>query len=413
MTHPCRQRFNGGMEVANPIYDVVFKYLMQNQRVARLLIARITGLAVQSLTVSPQETSVHRTPDAPDRDLPLTLLRMDFAARVRTEDGAERQVLIEIQKSNAPTVIERFRRYLGQQIGSDDNILTHSTGRTEAVPIVTIYFLGYALDHLSDEAVIDVCPRVTERRTGRELEASHPLVEGIHHRSHIIQIPHLASRRRDELERLLAIFDQGLVKGNGRGDAHVLTIAEEEYPAECEIVLRQLHEAMAEEEVRRNMEGEDLLLRDSILLARQVEHRDRLLAQERQRAQRVEQERQQAEQERQQAEQERQQAEQERRQAEQERRQERVRAQRAEQAQQRAEQAQQQAEQAQQQAEQAQQQAEQAQQQAEQAQQRAEQERQLLLAQAIRRLHGLGQDAETISVALAVDADEVRRLLSE
>ena len=24
-----------GMEVANPIYDVVFKYLMQNQRVAR------------------------------------------------------------------------------------------------------------------------------------------------------------------------------------------------------------------------------------------------------------------------------------------------------------------------------------------------------------------------------------------
>ena len=51
------------MDVANPIYDVVFKYLMQNQRVARLLIGRITGLAVQSLTVSPQETAVPRTPD--------------------------------------------------------------------------------------------------------------------------------------------------------------------------------------------------------------------------------------------------------------------------------------------------------------------------------------------------------------
>ena len=32
-------------------------------------------------------------------------------------------------------------------------------------------------------------------------------------------VPRLASRRRHELERLLAIFDQGLVKGNGRGDA--------------------------------------------------------------------------------------------------------------------------------------------------------------------------------------------------
>ncbi len=205
------------MDVANPIYDVVFKYLMQDQRVARLLIGRITGLAVQSLTVSPQETAVRRTPEDPEHDLPLTLLRMDFAARVQTRDGSERQVLIEIQKANAPTVIERFRRYLGQQIASGDNILTHPSGRTEAVPIVTIYFLGYALDDLSDEAVLDVCPRVTERRTGRELAGSHPLVEGIHHRSHIIQIPRLASRRRDELERLLAIFDQGLVKGNGRG----------------------------------------------------------------------------------------------------------------------------------------------------------------------------------------------------
>ena len=341
------------MDVANPIYDVVFKYLMQNQRVARLLIGRITGLDVQSLTVSPQETAVPRTPDGPEHDLPLTLLRMDFAARVRTAGGGERQVLIEIQKASAPTVIERFRRYLGRQIGSGDNILTHPSGRTEAVPIVTIYFLGYALDELSDEAVIDVCPRVTERRTGRELAASHPLVEGIHHRSHIIQIPRLASRRRDELERLLAIFDQGLVKGNGRGDAHVLTIEEGEYPAECDFVLRQLREAMATEEVRRTMEGEDLLLRDSILLARQVEHQER----------RAERAQQQAEQERQ-------------------------RAQRAEQARQQAEQARLQ------------------------ERQRAEQERRLLLAQAIRRLHGLGQDAEAIAAALAVDADEVRRVLS-
>ena len=323
------------MDVANPIYDVVFTYLMQDQRVARLLIGRITGLAVQSLTVSPQETAVRRTPEDPERVQPLTLLRMDFAARVRTADGGERQVLIEIQKTSAPTVIERFRRYLGQQIGSRDNILTHPSGRTEAVPIVTIYFLGYALDGLSDEAVIDVWPRVTERRTGRELAASHPLVEGIHHRSHIIQIPRLASRRRDELERLLAIFDQGLAKGNGRGDAHVLTIDEEEYPAECAFVLGRLREAMAEEEVRRSMEGEDLLFRDSMLLMRQVEHHER-------RAER----------------------------------------------------------------------AERARQQAEQAQQQAEQERRLLLAQAIRRLHGLGQDAEAIAAALAVDADEVRRVLS-
>ncbi len=65
-------------------------------------------------------------------------------------------MLIEIWKAKAPTVIERVRRSLGRQIGSRANILTHPSGRTEAVPTVTIYFLGYApLNHLSDEAVID------------------------------------------------------------------------------------------------------------------------------------------------------------------------------------------------------------------------------------------------------------------
>ena len=311
------------MEVANPIYDVVFKYLMQNDRVARLLIDRITGLSVQSLTVGAQETAMRRTPESQEHEAPLALLRMDFAARVRTADGAERQVLIEIQKANAPTVIERFRRYLGQQVASRDNILTHPSGRTEAVPIVTIYVLGYALDDLSDEAVLDVCPRVTERRTRREVPSSHPFVEGIHHRSHIIQIPRLASRRRDELERVLAIFDQDLVKGNGRSDAHVLTIEEEEYPAEYGFVLRQLREAIAEEEVRRTMEGEDLLLRDSMLLAHQVEHQER-------RAERAEQGQKRAEQERQQERERAQRAERGQQQAEQERQQERQARQRAE-----------------------------------------------------------------------------------
>ena len=201
MTRAAERRFNAGVDVANPIYDVVFTYLMQNQRIARLLIGRITGLAVQSLIVSPKGTALRRTPEDPEHDLPLTLLRMTFAARVQIHDGSERQILIEILKANAQTVINRYRRYLSQQIGRGDTILTHPSGHTEAVPIVTIYFLGYALDELSDEALIDVCPRVTERRTGRELAASHPLVDGIHHRSHIIQIPRLTSRRRNELER--------------------------------------------------------------------------------------------------------------------------------------------------------------------------------------------------------------------
>ena len=189
---------------------------------------------------------------------PLALFRMDFAARVRTPDGGERQVLIEIQKTNAPTVVERFRAYLGQQLCSPANVIEHPSGRREAAPIVTIYLLGYDLG-LSDEAVLDVCPRATARRTGAEIDTGHPFIAGIHHRSHIVQISRLRGRRRDELQRVLSIFDQGEARIE-RGGAQVLTIDESAYPPEYGFVLRQLQRAASESDVRRFMEGEDQLL---------------------------------------------------------------------------------------------------------------------------------------------------------
>ena len=48
------------MEIANPIYDAAFKYLMQDDRAARLLVDRIAGLEVESLELRPQEVAAPR-----------------------------------------------------------------------------------------------------------------------------------------------------------------------------------------------------------------------------------------------------------------------------------------------------------------------------------------------------------------
>ena len=271
------------MEIANPIYDAAFKYLMQDDRAARLLVGRISGLDIESLELRPQELATPREgrwrEEGETVQPPLALFRMDFAARVRTAGDGERQVLIEIQKTNAPTVVERFRAYLGQQLCSPANVIEHPSGRREAAPIVTIYLLGYDLE-LSDEAVLDVCPRATARRTGAEIDAGHPFIAGIHHRSHIVQIPRLRGRRRDDLERVLSIFDQGEARID-RGGAQVLTIDESAYPREYGFVLRQLQRAASESDVRRFMEGEDQLLRDSISWGRQADYERRRADRER------------------------------------------------------------------------------------------------------------------------------------
>jgi len=48
------------MDIANPLHDATFKYLMQIERVASVLIARITGLSVASVAFRPQEVAVPR-----------------------------------------------------------------------------------------------------------------------------------------------------------------------------------------------------------------------------------------------------------------------------------------------------------------------------------------------------------------
>ena len=47
------------MLIANPIYDVVFKYLLDDAEIARGLLSAILGVEIVSLDVKPQETLVH------------------------------------------------------------------------------------------------------------------------------------------------------------------------------------------------------------------------------------------------------------------------------------------------------------------------------------------------------------------
>jgi hypothetical protein len=43
------------MIIANPIYDVVFKRLMENERAAKFFIGTLIGETIESLEAKPQE----------------------------------------------------------------------------------------------------------------------------------------------------------------------------------------------------------------------------------------------------------------------------------------------------------------------------------------------------------------------
>ncbi len=43
------------MQIANPIYDAVFKFMMEDKRVAKLIIGAITGFEIEDVELRPTE----------------------------------------------------------------------------------------------------------------------------------------------------------------------------------------------------------------------------------------------------------------------------------------------------------------------------------------------------------------------
>lgn len=247
------------MQIANPIYDVVFKYLMDDNLSARMLISAIIEQEVEELELLPQESTAEV--DLERRS--MTVYRLDFAAKIKTPEGPKR-VIIEIQKAKYAADIMRFRKYLGEQYSK----------KTEdgALPLVSIYFLGYALDH-TDAPVIKVNRVYEDLTTHKVLDVKEDFIESLTHDSYVIQIPYLDRRHRSELEKMLTIFDQ-----RQRGDdVHVLNIKEDDYPEHYRRLVRRLQRAVSEPKVRKTMDIEDEILEELENLERRIESQEKRL----------------------------------------------------------------------------------------------------------------------------------------
>ena len=131
------------MIIANPIYDTVFKRMMENERVAKFFIGTLLEQEIESVEVKPQEFTYI------DELAGLAVFRLDFIATLITEKGELKKVLIEIQKAKNQIDLMRFRRYLGEQYKKEDKI----NNENYALPITTIYILGFKLPEIETACI--------------------------------------------------------------------------------------------------------------------------------------------------------------------------------------------------------------------------------------------------------------------
>ena len=235
--------------IANPIYDVVFKYLLEDERIARTILSALLKENIVSVETRPHEYSNGQ------KEL-MSIFRIDFAATIQKPDGEKQLVLIELQKTWLPTETLRFRQYLGVHYQNPKNIDMTRPDRP-AIPMVAVYLLGHTVGDIDD-------PVVYVRNQAFNYE-DEPIVKGIpnkfvdslNHNSIFVQIPRLHGKINNHLDKVLSIFDQRRVD---KDNHHYLTVEDTVFDSadeEMQPIFHRLMMAASNVEMRQDMNVED------------------------------------------------------------------------------------------------------------------------------------------------------------
>ena len=259
--------------IANPLYDAVFKFLMEDELSAKALLSALLKKKVVSL-------QSHNTEYNDVLANQVAIYRLDFAAEVEyyknpdDEQLTREKVLIEVQKAKATYEVFRFRRYVGNSYFEDYSIADDDTyGYHPAM--VTIYILGHNLSDLEEP--------VTYIRRGYfdyydnpiKVGVPHPFVESLTHDSIVCQVPRLKDKHRNKVEQIMSIFKQENLSANKH--ERTIDMPEENNPdyEDIDVIINRLQMAAVDPITRHKMEIEDVFVRELAtkdnLLAKQEE----------------------------------------------------------------------------------------------------------------------------------------------
>ena len=237
------------VNIANPIYDSVFKYLMEDERIAKTLISALLKKEVVEVDMRRNEYT-NGTRDN------ISMFRIDFGARIKEEDGSTKLVLIELQKTWLETETLRFRQYLGAQYANPENILKDCENDGYGIPMIAVYLLGHKVGDIEE-------PVLYVKHKALDYDGNHvtkgipdPFVDSLTHDSIIVQIPRLRGHVNNRLDKVLSVFDQSLKE---KGNHQVLSVDEDKYNGDLEMmhILHRLITAASDSKLRQDMNVED------------------------------------------------------------------------------------------------------------------------------------------------------------
>jgi len=276
--------------IPNPIYDVVFKYLMADYDSALIILSTLIGQNIVQLDFGPLshaekkklEQEAHEGAvlkeqhmQDPKTEDDIRLFHLDFTATIKLPDGTQEVVMIELQKENEPDDIFRFKRYISQnyQRKAEQEIIDPKTKavKTVSVPIrlIPIFILNFRIEREINDLLIQTSHCNAGVFTKLNLQKENEFIDNLVYDIWVIQLPNLhaiekaesykESEYKTKLFQLLKLFDQ---KSIYHTNEHRLRLVKKIFPKFLNRIIERLQAADSKNpDLEEQMHAEDEYLR--------------------------------------------------------------------------------------------------------------------------------------------------------
>ena len=261
--------------IPNPIYDVVFKYLMEDIESAKIILSTLTGENILKLKFEPTSHSEKINP--PESEKSIKLFHLDFTATIALPNGTEELVMIELQKANKASDIFRFKRYISANF-QKKQIKEVVNSRTKAIEekafpirLLPIFILNFRIENEINDLVIKINRVKHGLFKDKNLQKQNEFIDHLSYDLLVVQLPNLKRINKSEYENdekkaklfaLLKLFDQ---QSQVSDNVHRLRVFKALFPGFLERVITRLKAAYADNpNLENQMFAEDEYLSELI-----------------------------------------------------------------------------------------------------------------------------------------------------
>jgi len=302
--------------IPNPIYDVVFRYLMQDYDSAMIILSTLINEKIKKIDFQPltltKKTTVTEYNEQVEQKInkhfetekqkiisnnnlseldkniaiseitikdPVTgkdvkLLHLDFAAVIEKENGEEEMVMIELQKVAIETDIFRFKQYISENFQKKRKINKIDPDTEQEIEIelpyrlIPIFILNFKIEDEISDLMIKTRQIKTGIFTDKEIDRRNEFIDHLSYELYVVQLPYLQQIEKLDFENneykrklfaLLKLFDQRAKKTDNE---YRLRMFRRMFPGFLDRVIKRLQTADIDNpNLEKQMQAEDHYLK--------------------------------------------------------------------------------------------------------------------------------------------------------